>query len=384
MEVKNPRRVLAVSLADSTQHLSRVIKDLTGNHPEPASTTLAGTTHILPIKTSYYTADVPIWLDLIASPAEWSASFLSPEAKEVLTVLGGLVVVFALPSSSSSPLSPSSTPAPAPATTPAPAIPLSPPSVEETRALITEVGRIVREGLGGWGWDGVGLGIGVGDGQADEWEDLCAEWGLEFVQVRGGKKDDGRNEFGEKMGISRVLEALESNDWDAADDMDSPSDLDSDPGAAAGGGRGLSRRPRPLASGDDDDDDDEFDLDDPENLDFGFDRADFEGLKKAIWNLDQEPEDEDDDVVEEDEAGATTTTTTTGSKAASSSKGAATIERDAKKSGEEKEELDAEDVEKIEQMMRKLQAVRDLSAGLPEDQRRRMAKKAVGEVMKEL
>ncbi|EXF78987.1 alpha and gamma adaptin binding protein p34 [Colletotrichum fioriniae PJ7] len=399
MEVKNPRRVLAVSLADSTQHLSRVIKDLTGTHPEPASTTLAGTTHILPIKTSYYSADVPIWLDLVDSPAEWSASFLSPEAKEVLTVLGGLVVVFALPSSSSSSSSSSSTTttttttgpvpadvtatalAPAPAPAPAPAS-SPPPSVEDTRALITEVGRVVREGLGGWGWDGVGLGIGVGDGTVDEWEDLCAEWGLEFVQSVHADIPS----FPEKMGIARVLEALESNDWDAADDMDGPSDLDSDLDAAAGD---LPRKTRPLAGGtggdddDDDDDDDEFDLDDPENLDFGFDRADFEGLKKAIWNLEQEPEDEDEAAAAAGEGAAGT------GKAASASKdGAATEEPDAKKkkqkSNEEKEDLDAEDVEKIEQMMRKLQAVRDLSAGLPEDQRRRMAKKAVGEVMKEL
>ncbi|KAK1655186.1 alpha and gamma adaptin binding protein p34-domain-containing protein [Colletotrichum phormii] len=376
--------------------------DLTGTHPEPASTTLAGTTHILPIKTSYYTADVPIWLDLVASPAEWSASFLSPEAKEVLTVLGGLAVVFALPSSSSSSSSsspasaaPASTAAPSPASadatatataTPAP----NPPSVEDTRALIAEVGKVVREGLGGWGWDGVGLGIGVGEGVADEWEDLCAEWGLEFVQVRGGKKDDGRNELGEKMGIARVLEALESNDWDAADDMDGPSDLDSDDDAAGN----LPRKPRALADGNgsDDGDDDEFDLDDPENLDFGFDRADFEGLKKAIWNLEQEPEDED---VAGEGAGTGKTAAGVGGgggvgggdgKVASESNGAAVEKSDAKKKkrDEEKEDLDAEDVEKIEQMMRKLQAVRDLSAGLPEDQRRRMAKKAVGEVMKEL
>ncbi|GJC93385.1 alpha and gamma adaptin binding protein p34 [Colletotrichum higginsianum] len=200
MQVKNPRRVLAVSLADSTQHLSRVIKDLTGSHPEPASTTLAGTTHLLSLKTSYYTADVPIWLDLISSPAEWSASFLSPEAKEVLTVLGGLAVVFSLPSasssSSSSGMAASIADAPPAVPTTTTATPAASPSTDETRALITEVGRVVREGLGGWGWDGVGLGIGVGEGEAEEWEELCAEWGLEFVQIRGGKKDDGKNEFG--------------------------------------------------------------------------------------------------------------------------------------------------------------------------------------------
>lgn len=35
-------------------------------------------------------------------------------------------------------------------------------------------------------------------------------------------------------------------------------------------------------------------------------------------------------------------------------------------------------------MMLKLSAVRDMAAGLPEDQRRRMAARAVGEVMREL
>ncbi|KAK1979318.1 alpha and gamma adaptin binding protein p34-domain-containing protein [Colletotrichum cereale] len=376
MDVKNPRRVLAVSLADSTQHLSRVIKDLTGNHPEPTSTTLAGTTHILSLETSYYSADVPIWLDLISSPTEWSASFLSPEAKEVLSVLGGMAVVFALPSTSASP----STPAPmadkSSATATAPVAPLAPPSADEIRALITEVGRVVREGLGGWGWDGVSLGIGVGDGDAEEWEELCAEWGLEFVQVRGGKKDEGKNEFGEKMGIPRVLEALESNDWDAADDLDGGlPDLDSDTESVSG----LPRSRRPLADGDGDGNEEVSDLD-PESLDFGFDKSDFEGLKKAIWNLEQEqqPDTGATDGDDDDEKKGADREVPAKKKAAEESAG---------KSGDgndEDKELDGDQVEKIERMMRKLQAVRDMSAGLPEEQRRRMAKKAVGEVMKEL
>ncbi|EFQ29701.1 alpha and gamma adaptin binding protein p34 [Colletotrichum graminicola M1.001] len=377
MDIKNPRRVLAVSLADSKQHLSRVIKDLTGNHPEPASTTLAGTTHVLSIKTSYYSADVPIWLDLISSPAEWSESFLSPEAKEVLSVLGGMAVVFALPSTSSS-----GTAAPVadtfPVTATEPAAPPAPPSADETRALITEVGRVVREGLGGWGWDGVSLGIGVGDGDADEWEELCAEWGLEFVQVRGGKKDEGKNEFGEKMGIPRVLEALESNDWDAADDLDGGlSDLDSDEEPASG----LPRSRRPLADADGDGDEDEFDLD-PESLDFGFDKSDFEGLKKTIWNLDQEQQPETDEADDDgDDVGNENKGAAREASAKNNTEEGAGKSRDG---DDEDEGPDGDEVEKIERMMRKLQAVRDMSAGLPEEQRRKMAKKAVVEVMKEL
>ncbi|KAH9241197.1 hypothetical protein K456DRAFT_1856278 [Colletotrichum gloeosporioides 23] len=364
-EVSNPRRVLVVSLAESTQHLSRVLKDLTGAVPEPASTSLAGTTHLLDIKTSYYTAQVPIWLDLITSPAEWSASFLSPEAKEVLSVLGGLAVVFALPppSSSTTTAAPTSSSSPPPAAAAA-AAPAPPPTADETRALISEVGKVVREGLGGWAWDGVGLGIGVGEGDAEEWEELCAEWGLEFVQVRGGKKDDGRNEFGEKMGIPRVLEALESNDWAA----DAGPDVDSDLEEVEAEMAGLPRKPRPLADGDDD----EFDFD-PESLDFGFDRADFEGLKKAIWNLEQEQQQQADDVDEGKKSDE--------KKDGEASKNAAEKETAA---CDEEERLDAEEIEKLEGMMRKLQAVRDMSAGLPEEQKRKMAKKAVSEVMKEL
>ncbi|GKT84549.1 alpha and gamma adaptin binding protein p34 [Colletotrichum tofieldiae] len=152
------------------------------------------------------------------------------------------------------------------------------------------------------------------------------------------------------MGIPRVLEALESNDWDA-DDLDGgPSDLDSDADSTSG----LPRKRRPLADGDGDDGD--FDLD-PESLDFGFNKSDFEA--------------DDDENGKKD------------------ARRRASGEEKAKETAEENrdggdEELDGDEVEKIEWMMRKLQAVRDMTAGLPEEQRRKMAKKAVGEVMKEL
>lgn len=61
------------------------------------------------------------------------------------------------------------------------------------------------------------------------------------------------------------------------------------------------------------------------------------------------------------------------------------VKEDAKLSGEQgKSELDDEDVEKVERMMRRLQAVREAGEGLGYEQRRRMAARAVGEVMKEL
>ncbi|KAI1414426.1 hypothetical protein F5Y13DRAFT_158531 [Hypoxylon sp. FL1857] len=320
MDISNPRRILAVSLADSTQHLTRVIKDLTGSHPEQTSASLAGSSHNLSLKTAYYTAEVPIWLDLISSPPEWAGSFLSPEAKEVLDVLGGVMIVFSLPLESQADES------------------------KAARELIQNVGKVVKDGLGGWSWDGVGLCLGVGEiDDVDEWEDCCAEWGLEFVQVRN-QSVSGRNEFGEKTGIPRALEALESNDWSQA----SGGDLDSDFGDFETE-LGISKDAGAEGKGEDGPD-----LD-PESLDFGFDREDFAGLRQAIWNAGKG--NEEDFLNGEPSTGA---------------------------NKDNEEDLNDDEIRKIERMMVKLQAVRDTSAGLPEDQRKRVAAKAVAEVMKEL
>ena len=168
---------------------------------------------------------MPIWLDLIASPEEWAESFLSPEAKEVLEVLGGVMVVFALPPPSSStssiatstalheastmqssPVERISSDNTSPATTSGPegSSPSStatpqPPTAQETRALLKQIGRVVSDGLGGWSWDGVSLCVGVGEADdVDEWEELAAGCGLEFVQVKkmATGLGVGRNEFG--------------------------------------------------------------------------------------------------------------------------------------------------------------------------------------------
>lgn len=120
---------------------------------------------------------MPIWLDLISEPSEWALSFLSPEAKEVLQVLGGLVVVFAIPATAES---------------------------SATKELISEVGRVVKEGLGGWQWDGVGLAVGVGEvahpDDLDVWDEACGDAGLEFVHVASAAAaPDAKNEFGGKL-----------------------------------------------------------------------------------------------------------------------------------------------------------------------------------------
>ncbi|KAK1783542.1 hypothetical protein QBC45DRAFT_388631 [Copromyces sp. CBS 386.78] len=464
-EITNPRRILAVALTDSSDHLGAVIRDLTGTAPTPQqqqqppsqeeeeeedaseqntakpSPSLAGTTHALPLSTPYYTASIPIWLDLISSPAEWSASFLSEEAKEVLGVLGGVVCVFEVPSLKSTGASSETGK-----------------RKEETKEFIKGVGKVVREGLGGWEWEGVSLAVGVTaagkvggkvapggvdemevdmemEDEINEWEDLCAEWGLEFVhhQVAGpdvggnkGKKEKGknddekRNEYGEKMGIARVLEALQSNDWSGGDGT---------AGSTEGGG--------PFGGSEDDEDTDyidenDWDTEDEFDLGFGYTKKQKMEMRKAFWKGTEES----DKTTEEDlkafrsvmqtvdgsrggawdarmkrqaregfwkqfeeevkenmkeggkgdgkkkgEKQSATDTAKAGPSAGGSGSGATDK---VKKEDNEEEEIGEEDVEKIAKMMLKLQAVRDMSGTVSEEQRRKLALKAVEEVMRQL
>lgn len=69
-------------------------------------------------------------------------------------------------------------------------------------ALIREVGRVVRDGLGGWGWDGVSVAVGLGSDPEGEWEDRCAGAGMELVVVGGGEDSAARNEFGGTFWVS--------------------------------------------------------------------------------------------------------------------------------------------------------------------------------------
>lgn len=153
------------------------ILDLTGTQPAAVSSTLAGTTHDLKLETNYYTTTVPVWLDLITVPEEWAGSFLTEEAKEVLEVLGGVMVIFAIPSGAA----------------------LSSPCKD----LIREVGKVVKEGLGGWEWDGVTLAVGVGEvdhlDDLDTWDEVCGDAGLEFVHVASSVASDSKNEFGGEL-----------------------------------------------------------------------------------------------------------------------------------------------------------------------------------------
>lgn len=129
---------------------------------------------------------------------------------------------------------------------------------------------------------------------------------------------------------------------------------------------------------------------DPESLSFGFDREDFVGLRKAIWSAGRgDIDDDDEEFMNSAPAGSVPSGPDGkgGGKAegdAGVSQGAERKRERAAKGDDAEVDLDDEEVRKLDRMMRKLQAVRDLSAGMPEDQRKRLAARAVGEVMKEL
>ena len=155
------------------------------------------------------------------------------------------------------------------------------------------------------------------------------------------------------MGISRAIEALQANDWSQGgldEEGGEPSDL-GEPAASA--------RSKPSAPKDADEKDEDGDSFDPEDLEFGLDKEEFAGLKKAVQTAAEEHEEKE--------------------KSSKDKRGDPSGDN-----ADSDEELQEEDLRKLEGMMKKLLAVRDTSAGLPEEQRKRLAKRAVDEVMKEL
>ena len=123
------------------------------------------------------------------------------------------------------------------------------------KTLLENVGEVVKEGCG-YSWDGVCLAVAMPQSTTpyleksfDEWEDFCQEFGFEFIDF----ESEGRNEYAgvslpvsfnfisshflEPMGIERLKEALEANDWDGGDDLGddiNPEDFEDDDEEAEG------------------------------------------------------------------------------------------------------------------------------------------------------
>jgi hypothetical protein len=180
MEILHPKRILAVSLQDDGL-ASKLIRwflthdiGLTNTAPSKTGDTIAGTTHNYPIKTAYYKAEIPIWLDEVTDPKAWSSEFLKPEAREVLTVIGAFIVCFRWP--------------------------IDEAGLKAVKFLLENVREVVKEGCG-YGWDGVCLAVAMPQSTTpyleksfEEWEGICQDSGFEFIDFV--KK--GRNEFSGK------------------------------------------------------------------------------------------------------------------------------------------------------------------------------------------
>jgi hypothetical protein len=202
MEISRPRRILAVSRPDSglldllkgdttSKYIHQLLTrdaGLTGEVPSITGDSIAGTTHEWNLKTNYYTANIPIWLDEISDPEVWSAEFLTPEAREVLTVIGAFVVCFCKPVDAA--------------------------ELNEVKDLLENVAEVVKEGCG-YSWDGVCLAVAMPqsktpylDKSFDEWGDLCQDFGFEFIDFEA----KGRNEYSGKLCMRRSIRRMSNSD----------------------------------------------------------------------------------------------------------------------------------------------------------------------------
>lgn len=170
MEIPNPRRILAVGASDAG--VLQFLKDLTGSAPKQVDNSIAGLSHTLRLETSYYTADLPIWIDDISDIQEWRTEFMKPEAREVVSVVGAWIYCFRKP--------------------------VHEKAMESIRAGMQAIQEVVEKACG-YNWDGVSLAIAMPQSttphlekSAEDWEDLCRDLGFEYVDAEA----KGKNELG--------------------------------------------------------------------------------------------------------------------------------------------------------------------------------------------
>jgi hypothetical protein len=179
---------------------SPLFADLTGTSPQQTSETTAGVTWTL--KTPYYTVTLPIWIDEIPTPSEWSTEFSKPEAREVISCLGAWIYVFKHPVTTE--------------------------DLETVKETMKAIKKVIEKATG-YEWEGTLLAVGMQQSITprlqmpfDEWDELCRDFGFEYIDATA----KGRNEFGEPVGIPRLKEALETTEWDNGDDELGLEDLD--------------------------------------------------------------------------------------------------------------------------------------------------------------
>ncbi|KAK9236869.1 hypothetical protein V1525DRAFT_405606 [Lipomyces kononenkoae] len=214
------------------------LKELTGSTPslsagyatDDARPTHAGLSHTLTLKTKYFEAEVPIWIDEYDDTSDdtgirgWASSFSSAEAHEVVSALGAIIFTFRKPETRQ--------------------------EYVDLKTKVEQEIKIIHDMLLSHyksrnvdsqeededdfdeliNWDGISLAVAIPSTNAktlssddkneasfeldsEEWEMLLQPYGFEFIDIE--KK--GRNDYGELLGLERIKEALETFSWDATD-----------------------------------------------------------------------------------------------------------------------------------------------------------------------
>ncbi|MCJ1317725.1 hypothetical protein MMC15_003051 [Xylographa vitiligo] len=365
MEVPNPRRILILSppstVLDTLLQALTTPPATTAPVPPPFPPPSPPLHH--PIHTPYYRALIPIWTDQIASPPAFHAEWLAlPGAADVVSAIGAWIVAFPQPSTTAELVSHPFHPSPTPLLSfhdPR----LTPPRQHATQTLLTTVAAVITHHLSSADPFSAPaeppalFAVALPQGQharrpplltldAAAWEDLCrGSGGWEYVD--GGEASaGGRNEFGETTGLPRLLEALQAVEWDA--DVDADADVD-----GGGGEWGVGSGEEVSESGE------------------GEGEGALEGVEAYEEGAMREP-------MLLAGAGAGTERRTASPEGEGASGGRALGD----------EGLDGMDgdgdgeVQALQRMMLKMQAVKELGADLPEGERRKMAARAVREVMR--
>ncbi|OAP62818.1 hypothetical protein AYL99_02045 [Fonsecaea erecta] len=373
----------------STPPFSKFLEAISGSKPSDEVTSFAGYTAHPPLRlrTKYYSADVSIWCDELPPPstagegtkssgkdpkqnaesegdskqasvesdsatlAEWREQMLSSEAAEVRTVLGGLILILPIASLQSSNASILESYASLVETVHAlreaiedesygrdvaSLVVLQPTASTVTNAKLRETMERLEEvclsDKGLLGWDFVAW-----DGQLE-----AAGDGKDGQSVKEG--EDERNEFGEKTGIKRVIEALEAVDWSASPHSDGEADGHGD---------------FDFADVDEDEDAGELFSSTSKNMLgdgstglLGFDHElQREMMELKMSMLDAADDDSDDD----------------------------------NKGGSEREQEDQDtQVEQLQVLMERVVAIREAGSEMPQPEREKFARREIGRIMREM
>ncbi|KAF2429728.1 hypothetical protein EJ08DRAFT_266147 [Tothia fuscella] len=303
MEITHPRRILAVGAPDSG--ILTLLKDLTGSAPTPIDDTTAGLSHTWNLKTAYYTVELPVWIDEIKEVKAWEVEFSRTEAREVVGALGAWVYCFRKP--------------------------LTDKDLETIKTTLRSIQSVTKSACG-YNWDGTLLAISTPQGTTstssaaqltfDDWDEICREWGFEYIDSSA----KGKNDFGEPVGVERIREALEATEWEGGE-----GELEYDLGLGDEDGEFRD------GEGIEEDGEEDWGAFAGVERDMGMDLL---GLKAAMRDIGEDGG-----------------------------------------NGEEDEEAQ---VEQLERMMVKVMAIKDTSSTLPLEQKKKFAAKAVNDIMKGL